>query len=65
MLTGPFKNEAELRNHYEGVDIKTPWVGIYVFTQDGIPEQYRLKYFYKAPGPNVSGGEWARMKIIK
>lgn len=63
-LSGPFKSEDELRKHYEGVDIKTPWVGIYVFAQDGVPEQYKLKYFYRAPGPNVSGGEWTSM-IIK
>jgi len=64
-LYGPFKNEDELRKNYEGMAIKTPYVGIYVFTQDGIPEQYRLKCLYYAPGPNVSEGVWIGKRIIK
>ena len=66
IFDGPYKSEDELRKHYEGNAIKTINVGIYVFIRDGIPEQwrYRITHFYKAPGANVSGGEWTPKIII-
>ena len=64
IFDGPYKSEDELRKHYEGKAIKIINVGIYVFTKDVIPEQYRITRFYKAPGANVSGGEWTPKIII-
>ena len=70
-LDGPYKNESELRTHYEGIGgLRTPLVGIYVFVQHEIIdgsmayELLRLKHYYMASGPNVSRGEWTPM-IIK
>lgn len=55
------KDEAELRNSYKGIGIKTPFVGIFVMkSNNGII----ITKLYRAPGPNVYGSNWEEIKIL-
>ena len=55
------KNETELRNAYKGISIKTPYVGIFVMKSN---KGIMVIKLYRAPGPNVYGGNWDEIKIL-
>ena len=55
------KNEAELRDAYKGIGIKTPYVGIFVMKSN---KGIMVIKLYRAPGPNVYGGNWDEIKIL-
>ncbi len=55
-----FASEQDLRDHYEGIGIKTPWVVIYKMAYDA---NVYVNTYYRAPGPNVYGGEWEELEI--
>ena len=55
------KNETELREAYKGISIKTPYVGIFVMKSN---KGIIIIKLYRAPGPNVYGGNWEEIKIL-
>ncbi len=55
------KSETELRDAYNGISIRTPYVGIFVMKSNKGIIVIKL---YRAPGPNVSGGSWDEIKIL-
>lgn len=57
---GPFESEAALRREYEGSNIRTPCVGIYVFKRD---TGYELVRYFRSPGPRLSIAEWEPVSI--
>ena len=55
------KNETELREAYKGISIKTPYVGIFIMKSN---KGIIIIKLYRAPGPNVYGGNWEEIKIL-
>ena len=55
-----FASEQDLRDDFKGIGIKTPWVGIYKMVYD---VHINVNTYYRAPGPNVYGGEWEELDI--
>jgi hypothetical protein len=60
-LSGPYKSETDLRKAYEGINIKTLHVGVYVLISN---EKCEIIQFWQAPGPRFSEREWVRMEIV-
>ena len=60
-LLGPYESEERLREAYEGVGFRTPYVGVYVIVSG---EAYEITKFFRAPGGGFSESEWVRMKIV-
>ena len=56
-----FRNETELREHYKDVNIRTPFVGIYVLESH---KQILVIKIFRAPGPNISNSVWKELQII-
>jgi|GEM_PF-2394458 len=56
-----YKNENELRAHYKNISIRIPYVGIYLLEQEG--DMIKVSRVYRAPGPDVYGGEFEEIQI--
>ena len=57
---GPYKSEAELRKKWEGINIRTPFLGVYVLRKTN---GYVLYKMYRSPGPRISTAEWVEISI--
>ena len=59
-LIGPYVSEEELRKAFEGINIRIPFVGVYVVRQN---QEYEIYKYFRAPGPNISIAEWIEIRI--
>ena len=59
-IDGPYKSELALREAYEGLSIRTPYVGIYLLVLSN--EEYKITRYF-CSGPEVSEGDWTPMEI--
>ncbi len=60
MSTQPYSTEGLLRRAYIGKSLRTPFVGIAVLTNG---DRITVTSFYRAPGPNISGGDWVQLNV--
>ena len=61
MATRPYPSEQALRQAYEGINIRTPYVSIVVlhnnnFVNENI--QFQVTKFFRSPGPGISSAHW-------
>jgi len=61
VISSLYNSELELREAYNGVGIKTPWVSVYIVEGQG--NTLIVTHIYRAPGPNVYEGDWERVEV--
>ncbi len=60
-LSEIYSSENQMREAFEGVGIKTPWVAISLAIL--IDGDITITHIYRAPGPNVYEGAWERVEV--
>lgn len=61
IMSDLYSSETQMREAFDGVGIKTPWVTISLaILVDG---EITITHIYRAPGPNVSEGNWERVEV--
>lgn len=61
MTTRPYPSEQALRQDYEGINIRTPFVSIIVLRNK---DQLEITKFFRSPGPGISSARWEAL-IVK